>query len=77
MDSGREEASENSPTLARLPRAGKPGKDGPAKILSGRRVCHPRLVYELTSGMISNEFQIRDLGQAHWKSVPGVERGRG
>jgi hypothetical protein len=34
-----------------------------------------RLVYELTSGMMSNKFQIRDLGQAHWKSVPGVERG--
>ena len=27
-----------------------------------------RLVYELTSGMMSNKFQIRDLGQAHWKS---------
>ena len=26
-----------------------------------------RLVYELTSGMMSNKFQIRDLGQAHWK----------
>jgi hypothetical protein len=36
-----------------------------------------RLVYELTSGMMSNKFQIRDLGQARWKSVPGVERGRG
>ena len=27
-----------------------------------------RLVYELTSGMMSNKFQIRDRGQAHWKS---------
>src|SRR5947199_10800809 len=34
-----------------------------------------RLVYELTSGMMSNKFQIRDLGQAHWKSYRsgGVE----
>jgi hypothetical protein len=36
-----------------------------------------RLVYELTSGMLSNKFQIRDLGQAHWKSYLEVERGRG
>jgi hypothetical protein len=26
-----------------------------------------RLVYELTSGMMSNKFQIRDLGRAHWE----------